>query len=202
VSTADPNSADPISALHQRIEPLLRPYFVAGRWHIEPMPWPLTLAEFRALLGMTPWIGISWTEFALASSTRAMDGTHKLRLTICVKNPGRAARFFGDRLGPGLYPSLVTAAGALHGHTLGDFGTLQVSRAAQLYADGYGDANIAIGIVDLECHSRLGDVLGAAAAAPSFAQLVSSFSLSTNAGAAAGDLPIATDTIDLTEGQP
>lgn len=184
---------DPISTLQSAITARLREYFT-GKWTIEAVPAPLTLGEFRSLTGSTPWIGISWTEFAPdAGATRSLKGRVTFRLTICVKHPGRAGRFAGDRLAPGLYGSSSTAAIVLHGHTVDGWGTLLVTRAAQVFADGYADDTIAIAALDVACDTAFGDWRGDAAAAPAFARLVSEFELQ------AGDTtrPIATDTTEL-----
>ena len=186
---------DPISDMHLAIEPLLRPYFVAGKWQIDAVPHPLSLGEFQRLLGVAPWIGIAWREFKVdANAGRQLKGAHSLMLTMAVKNAsGRAARLFGDRLGPGLYPSLATAAGALHGRTIAGLGTLQVTRAGQAYADGFGDLTVAIGVVELTCVTLMTPLADEVEAAPDFARLVSSFELLPPSD---GRDPL-TDTIDL-----
>lgn len=192
------SAIDPISALHDAVTAALRPFFPARVWQIEPVPAPLTINEFKALTGRTPWIGVSWVEFGVqAGSTRALNGDQRLRLTVCVKNPGRAARFVGDGRGPGLYPALATVASVLHGVLIEDIGSLLVTRVAQVFADGYADDTIAIGCVDIACNTAFGDWRGDAASAPAFARLVSAFELQ------AGDdtpRPIATDTIDMEPG--
>ncbi|MDI4664713.1 hypothetical protein K9U40_10285 [Xanthobacter autotrophicus] len=168
---------DPITEIHQAIEPLLRPYFAERRWHIEPVPWPMTQTEFQRLLGVTPWIGLHWEKFTPdANCGRRLKGAHQMRLTLCVKNAGgRATRLLGDRLGPGLFPSLTTAAAVLHGRALPGIGTLAVGSVEQSYNDGYGGLDIAIGTLTFSCHTLFGDTLGAVAEAPEFAQLVSTF---------------------------
>lgn len=188
-------ATDPISDMHLAIEPLLRPYFVAGKWQIDAVPHPLSLGEFQRLLGVSPWIGIAWREFTPAANAgRLLKGTHSLMLTLAVKNAsGRVARLFGDRLGPGLYPALATAAGALHGRTVQGLGTLQVTRAGQAYSDGFGDLTVAIGVVELTCHTVMTPMADQVEAAPDFARLVSSFDLQPPAD---GREPV-TDTIDL-----
>ncbi|ABS69713.1 hypothetical protein Xaut_4492 [Xanthobacter versatilis] len=186
---------DPISEIHRAIEPLLRPYFERGIWVIEPVPFPMSLDEFKRLMRATPWIGIAWREFAVDTNAgRSLMGQHQLALTIVAKNAaGLDGRFFGDRLSPGLYPSLVTAAAVLHGKTLPDIGTLNVTRAGQSYAEGYGDLGAVVGLIELSVRTKFGDVLGAVEAAPDFARLVSSFELQPPAD---GREPV-TDTIDL-----
>lgn len=170
---------DPISQIHAALEPLLRPYFAKGKWHIETVPYPLSPTEFKRLMGVTPWIGLSWREFKTDDNAgRQLMGVHQLVLTFAVKNAaGREARFLGDRVGPGLFPSLATAAAVLHGRTLVDIGTLHVVRAGQAYAEGFGDLGEAIGMIELTCRTKFGDLLGAVADAPEFARLVSTFSV-------------------------
>lgn len=186
---------DPISEMHTAIEPLLRPYFKRERWTIEAVPFPLSLKEFLRLASSTPFIGISWKEFQVDTNAgRQLKGIHQLQVTMVVKNAeGRPARFFGDRLGPGLYPSLATAAGALHGKTLSNIGTLQVTRAGQSYADGWGDLGGTVGLIELSCRELLCPMLSEVEEAPDFVQLVSAFELQPPVD---GRDPV-TDTIDL-----
>lgn len=187
--------ADSISDIHLALEPLLRPYFARDRWQIDTVPMPLSLGEFTRLMRMTAWIGVGWEQFRPApGGGRQLLGNHDLTLTMCVKNnAGIGPRLLGDRLGPGLYPSLVTAAVALHGRTVEDVGTLQVTSVAQSYADGYGDLTAAIGVVKLTCNTKLSPPFDTAADAPDFARLVSAFELQPPAD---GRGPV-TDTIDL-----
>lgn len=186
---------DPITTIHAAVTVALRPFFPARQWHIEAMPSPLTLNEFKALTGRTPWLGISWGAFEPGQgSTRALNGDQQLRVTVCVKNPLREARFFGDRVGPGLYPALSTVASVIHGTAVDGVGTLLVSRVAQLFADGYADDTIAIGAVDVRCNTAFGDWNGEAASAPAFAHLISQFELDAGDGSTR---PIATDTTQI-----
>ncbi len=186
---------DPISAVHQQIEAQLLPWFKVGHWTIQAVPSPLTLREFNSLMRATAWIGISWVEHApRPGGSRRLDGTLKFRLTLCVKNTDKTVRLFGDRLGPGLYPAMATAAMALHGVDVPGHGSLLVTRVAQSFADGYSDETIALGIIELEMVTALGDVLGAVEAAPAFAVLVSSFELLDEHGVSR---LIATDINDL-----
>ena len=187
--------ADPISEIHLAIEPLLRPWFPADRWQIDTVPSPLSLGDFQRLMRGTAWMGIAWREFRIEQGAgRQLKGVHDLMLTIAVKNvSGIQQRLMGDRLGPGLYPALATAAGALHGRNLVDYGSLHVTRAGQAYAEGYGDLTVAIGVVELQCMTMHAPNLGEPAAAPDFTKLVSDWVLSP----AIEGAPAATDTLQL-----
>lgn len=192
VATAN---TDPISGITLALWPLLRPFFPANRWAIDAVPSPLSLHEFQRLLGTTSWIGIAWREFKIDQNAgRFLKGVHELTATIAVKNAaGRVQRLYGDRLGPGIYPALATFAGAVHGRTLPQFGTLEVTRAAQAYADGFGDLSYGIGFVELRCMTSLAPNLGEPAEAPDFTKLVSSFELNP---VVEGEPPVS-DTIAL-----
>lgn len=170
------SALDPITVLHNGIVALLLPWFPAHLWQIEPVPATLSLDAFQALAGRTPWIGVSWVDYApQASSMRALDGAQRMRLTVCVRSDGLTERLFGDRLGPGLYPSLATVASVLHGRTVPEAGSLRVTGIAQTVVDGNADGTIATGVVDIACHTAFGDWLGEADDAPEFVTLVSTF---------------------------
>lgn len=185
---------DPITAVHQAVETRLRTAFAADRWTFELVPSPLTLEEFKAIVAKaTPWLGFSWREIAPdAESGRRLLARLGFTLTIVIKNAGRAARFLGDRLGPGLYASTLVAAALLHGLAVADVGTLTVSRAGAAFADGYSDMGIAIAAVDVDVTVSLASVLGDLAASDDFLRLVSAFDVG-----AADDKP--TDTIEPRE---
>ncbi|WP_332117246.1 hypothetical protein [Azorhizobium caulinodans] len=172
---------DPISAVHQAVEDRLKVFF--PKWHMEPVPAVLTLQEFTTLMGRTPWIGIAWTGFTPdAKSGRQLHGSHVLRLTMALKNPGRGGRFTGDQHAPGLYPAFATLIGALQGHTLPGHGTIAITKADQSFADGYGDKSVALGIVEISVGPQAFSApFGALADAPAFVALVATYETSDGA---------------------
>lgn len=186
---------DPITAVHQAVEARLRTAFAADKWAFELVPSPLTLDEFKAIVAKaTPWLGLAWRELAPdPDSGRRLRGRLGFSLIIVVKNQGRAARFLGDRLGPGLYASTLLAAALLHGHSVAGLGTLILARAGSAFADGYSDLAIAIAVVDFDVLVNVADVLDAIAASDDFLRLVSQWDV----GAADGE---PTDLIEPQEG--
>lgn len=177
-------SIDPITAVHQAVGTRLRSAFAEDRWTFELVPSPLTLDEFKSIVAKaTPWLGLSWREIAPdAASGRQMLARLGFTLTIVIKNSGRAARFLGDRLGPGLYASTLIAAALLHGLLVADVGTLLVTRAGSAFADGYSDMGIAIATVDLDVTVSLTDVLTDIAASDDFLRLASAWDLGPTEG--------------------
>ncbi len=169
---------DPFTAWTHGIEARLRLFFKADRWAFRVVPDPLSIEEFKSLVGeRTPLLGLGWRQLNPNDKSvgRRFQGASGLRLTIVVKNPNRAARFLGDAKTPGLFPSLAGAIALLNGYTLVDVGTLFVTAGSQAYAEGYGDINAAIATIDLSATIAIGDVTGDLAAAPDFLKLVSKF---------------------------
>lgn len=187
-------SVDPITAVHQAVEARLRTAFGGERWTFELVPSPMTIDEFKAIvMKSTPWLGFAWRSIEPdANAGRTITGRLGFTLTICIRNQGRAARFLGDRLGPGLYASALAAAALLHGLTVTDVGTLAVTRAASAFADGWSDMSIAIATVDVDVSVDLSDVLAAIATSDDFLRLVTAWDLDSADGQAAGE---PTDTI-------
>ncbi|MDC7787968.1 hypothetical protein PQJ75_13815 [Rhodoplanes sp. TEM] len=187
-------STDPITAVHQAVEARLRTVFAPSRWPFELVPSPMTLDEFKGVVAKaTPWLGFSWRSIEPdANAGRTITGRLGFTLTIVIKNTSRAARFLGDRVGPGLYPSTIAAAALLHGLTVPGVGTLSVTRAGSAFADGWSDVGIAIATVDVDVGVDLSDALDAIASSDDFLRLVTAWDLDAEAGQAAGE---PTDTI-------
>lgn len=164
---------NPIMAIDAAVETRLRGAFEQRRWAFERVPDPMTLQEFTRLLRATPWLGLGWTDLAASAQGRQVTGTLSFSLTICVRNPGAAARFHGDGQGPGLYVATMAAAALLHGMTIPGIGTVQITRAGSAFAEGYAEQQIAISRLTFEVATSLGDFLGAVAALPDLKELVS-----------------------------
>lgn len=168
-----PALPNPILMIDEAVESRLRTAF-DGKWTIERVPDPMTLAEFEHLLRSTPWIGLGWASLAATPQGRRVDGTLGFTLTICLRNPGAEARFKGDSRGPGIYTATLAAAALLHGMTVPGVGTIQVTGAASAFAEGHKDRQIAIARLAFEVIGiSLGDFMGAVAAADDLKELVS-----------------------------
>jgi len=180
---------DAITTLATGIEAILRERFPASRWHMEHVPTPLTLQEFQRLLGQTPWIGIAWSETRSgASAGRSTPVALAATVTLCLKNPGRPGRLFGDDAGPGLYPSAELARLALHGRAIDGIGTLGVVRTGQAYSDGHGDLSVAIAVLEVEATTRALTPIAEGDEPPDFERLATSWDLAAGDGGPAGDL--------------
>jgi hypothetical protein len=168
---------DPISAAFAAIETRLRTYFLPRVWEFAIVPDPLSVEEFKRLVRKTPLLALGWRQLNPSKAVgRRFQGDLGLRLTIVVRNPLEGGqRFLGDARGPGLFPAMSGAIALLNGFTHPDLGTVFVTAAAQAYADGYADHDIAIATLDLGVLVTIGDVTGAGEAAPDFLKLLSEF---------------------------
>ncbi|MCX5497324.1 hypothetical protein OSH11_21685 [Kaistia dalseonensis] len=179
---------DIVSQLARSVETLLRERFPENRWTIEHVPTPMTIEEFKRLLGVTPWIGIGWQAIEPgATAGRRTPVTIKMQATICLKNEGRSGRLLGDSAAAGLYPAMELARLTLQGRTIADFGTISVTRAGQAYADGYGSLAVAIGVIDFEVPAVLATPLGAGDVSPGFAVLATDWDFAPGEGSPADD---------------
>lgn len=172
------SDVDPISASFIAIETRLRTVFLEKKWDFHIVPDPMTIAEFKAIVRKTPCLGLGWRQFNPMDQKvgRRFQGALGLRLTVLVKNQNKGKpRFLGDSAGPGLFPSMVGAMLLLNGFTVPDLGTFSVTAAAQAYAEGYDDHDIAIATLDIASTVVIGDVYGDLAAAPDFLRMLSAF---------------------------
>lgn len=185
---------DPITAVSLGIAPLLAGYFDPRKWGApKVVGLPFTSTHMARLTDKTPALHIGFDGFAFGApgAARIFGGAASFALVIVCRAAGAApeAAQLGDKLGPGLYPSLITAAYALHGRIVDDVGTLRVTRLAQAGAEGWLDKGIAAGIVSFEVSTGLRDFLGEAESAPDFTRLVSDFEVNLPADAGPDAVP-------------
>lgn len=168
---------DPISAAFAAIKARLQTYFLSAKWDFSIVADPMSIDEFKALVRKTPLLALGWRQLNPAKAVgRRFQGELGLRLTIVVKNPLQGGpRFLGDARGPGLFPAMSGAIALLNGFTDPALGTVFVTAAAQAYAEGYGDHDIAIATLDLGVTVAIGDVTGAGADAHDFLSMLSAF---------------------------
>ncbi|GLK85689.1 hypothetical protein [Ancylobacter defluvii] len=173
---------DPISEISVAIALLLAPYFPAAKWNGTPaiVGLPFSPEQFKRLADTTPRLHIGWEGVKPSGAGRSFKGTFTFRLIIVVKNTGRSGPMLGDKLGPGIYPSVMAAVAALHGRTLNGIGSIEVTDANQATVDGWREIGAAAGIVSFTINNGLGDLLGEGEAAPQFLRLVSDFDVVTD----------------------
>ncbi|WP_323034529.1 hypothetical protein [Pararhodobacter sp.] len=168
---------DPVTLVHRAVADLVAPWFDPKKWMAPAViGLPMTPDEFRRLSEQTPRMHLGWEGFkANGEMGRMFAGTLSFRLMAVIKNSERSNVHMGDRHGPGLYPVVMALGAALHGQTIENVGTIQVTDANQANIDGWKTLGAAAGIVSFNVHTSLGDLLGAGADAPAFTRLVSSF---------------------------
>lgn len=177
---ADPvRLVDPITDVTHAASDLLEPYFPQAKWGGAPpkvIALPLTPSLFGKIADATPRLYFGWEGLSERSSVgRIFAGDLTFRVLAVIKNNASERAHLGDRHSPGLYPTLIAIVAALHGRTIGDHGTIQVTEANQLTADGWSGYGAAAGFVTFKVHTSLGDFLGEGAAAEDFRALVSAF---------------------------
>lgn len=172
------SAVDPISASFTAIEARLRTVFLPAKWDFHLVPDPMTIAEFKAIVRKTPCLALGWRQLNPTDQKvgRRFQGALGLRLTVLVKNPNKGKpRFLGDKAGPGLFPAMTGAMMLLNGFSVPDLGTFSITAAAQAYAEGYDDHDIAIATLDIGSTVVIDDVTGDLAAAPEFLRMLSAF---------------------------
>lgn len=172
------SAVDPISAAFAAIEARLRTVFLPKAWDFWVVPDPMSIDEFKAVVRRTPCLALGWRQFNPTDQKvgRRFQGTLGMRLTIVVKNPnGPRVRFLGDAKGAGLFPSIAGAIALINGYTVPDLGTFSITAAAQAYAEGYGDHDMALATLDIASTVSIADVTGDFADAPEFLSMLSTF---------------------------
>ncbi len=138
----------------RRMEPLimerLRLAFPEKDFSIERVPQVLTIKEFERLAKLSPFIGLAWTGFKTDSASgRALVGRMQWRLILIFKaSSGLQTRFKGDARGIGLDAMVDVSVALMHGWTLPNVGSSEVTLVNSVIADGWAEDNIAIAQVD------------------------------------------------------
>jgi hypothetical protein len=156
-------TADAISARLQLV-------FPPARFQHEMMPAKITAKTWGRLTARTPFIGLGWnTVEGDRDTSRLFRGeTHWTAFLVAKNVAGTRLAYVGDRQGPGLFSMVEAATAVLHGWTLPDIGTCFVSRAGNLYAEGWDADDAAMAGVDftIGCTWPAADPLDGAAGDP------------------------------------
>ena len=173
---------DPISTVAASVETRLRTWFPKEKWDFFHVPAALSLEEFRRHVRRLPMFALAFRSLIPADNCgRKFKGIITFSLTLVVRNQNAAtgARFFGDRLGPGLFPTLSSAIAALHGWTVRDLGTFSVGNISQTFAEGWNDLDTALATFEIKALISFDDVLGEVGKAPEFLSLLTHWDLQT-----------------------
>lgn len=168
---------DPITLTVEAVRQLLAPYFPPRAWGGEPpkvIGLPFTSTMFERIADTTPRIYIGWGGLKpAAAAARGFAGELSFSVLIVLKSNNDVR--VGDRLGMALYPCVIAGVAALHGRTITDVGSIEVTEAGEQAAERWSNFGAAAGYVTFKVDTALGDLLGESAAAEDFRKLVSSF---------------------------
>lgn len=168
MSEIKPILADPISQAVEALRTRLKLRF-DKRWTMPIVPVPLSLAEFKRVASMTPFVAVGFSEFDTVSA-RVLNGEARLSVVIGVKNvSNQDNRFLGNAAGPGLFPSLTIAAALINGYTAKDLCSFNVTKISSAHADGFADDAIATGIINVTTTLSFRDAIKDADEPPEFA---------------------------------
>lgn len=142
----------PIRAMEPHIVERLRLAFPEKVFALERIPQVMTIAEFKRVAHLAPFIGLAWTGLKPDSdNNRITKGAMLWRLVLIYKASSTLeARFKGDARGVGLDAMTDVAVVLMNGWTLPNIGTSHVTLANSVIADGWTDDAIVIAQVDFE----------------------------------------------------
>lgn len=145
-------SKQPIARMETAIVERLRIAFPEKTFAIERVPQTMTRTEFNRLARLSPFIGLAWTGMRNDSDAgRAVKGRMSWRLILIFKaSNGNETRFKGDRKDLGLDAMVDVSVALLHGWTIPEVGSVAVTLANSVIADGWLDDNLVIAQVDFE----------------------------------------------------
>lgn len=150
VFPVQPITPGPLSQIARALEARLQLVFPLTRFQYEFMPPRVTAEGWRNLMRKTPFVGIGWNVLADSKGGRVFTGASKWSVFLVTRNQASiAARYYGDKQGPGLFTMVQAAVGLLHGYTIKGFGSVQVTQAANAFAESWDD-DTAMAIVDLQ----------------------------------------------------
>lgn len=141
----------PIRLTEPHLVARLRLAFPERAFEIQRCNPTMTVREFERLARLSPFIGIAFTGFKTASSSgRRLDGVMNWRLILIVKISDLERRFKGDPRDIGMDAMVDVASVLLHGWTIDDVGSVSVSNANAVFADGYEADDVSIVQIDFE----------------------------------------------------
>lgn len=149
---ADLTAAGPLFQMQQAIAARLQLAFPPPRFHHDILPAAPTPSMWSDLARRTPLIALGFVGVrpALPNEARGFQARAEWRVVPVIRNAaGARARLLGDLQGPGQLGLLQVAIAALHGMTIDGVGAVEVTDAANLYAEGYADEAAALSGVTL-----------------------------------------------------
>ncbi len=145
-------SKQPIARMESALVERLRIAFPEKTVGIERVPQTMTLTEFKRLARLSPLIGLAWTGMRNdGDAGRSVKGRMLWRLILIFKaSNGHETRFKGDSKGLGLDAMIDVSIALLHGWTISDVGSVAVTIANSVIADGFLEDDVVIAQVDFE----------------------------------------------------
>jgi len=130
----------------------LRLAFPEKFFGIERVPSTLSMTEYKRLVRLSPFIGLSWVGFKKdGTSGRILKGRHQWRLTLIVRaSNGLEARFMGDHSDIGLDAMVDVSMVLLQGAVFPNIGDVSVNDANAVYAEGAEDDDVALAHLNFE----------------------------------------------------
>jgi|GEM_PF-934702 len=154
--------ATAIRIMEPAIVERLRMGFPKKFFGIERVPSTLSMTEYKRVLRLSPFIGLSWVGFKKDSdSGRTLKGIHQWRLTLVVRaSSGLEARFKGDHSDVGMDAMVDVATALLQGAVFKDIGNVTVTDAQSVFAQGHEDDDTALVHInfDIAYSAPLGDL--------------------------------------------
>lgn len=133
----------PIAGMGLAIERRLKFAFPETKFSHDFVPARLDAAAWDKLLRRTPFVGLGFAQLEPHSSSgRSFLGqAHWVVFLVTRNEAGAKARFFGDKLAPGVLQMMQVGVAMLQGHTLcddgGAIGTIADVRAENSYAEDW-----------------------------------------------------------------
>lgn len=137
---------------HAALTARLREYFPASHFPLHDVPARITPKRWRALLRVTPFVGLCWLGFKPeAGIGRLFRGKAQWTVFLVTRNEhAPAARQGGTPQAPGLFGMVQVGLFALHGLTVPGFGTIAVTEGGNLTSDDDDSEAAAVAGLTLE----------------------------------------------------
>jgi hypothetical protein len=141
----------PLQLMGDALIARLKLVFPETKFQHETVPAKVDANQWRKLTQRTPFIGLGWNDAEAGhNGGRPFDGQARWTVFLVTKNiRGTRERYWGDALAPGLFRMVHGAIAMLNGFTIPGVGTAEVTRAANMYAEGWDDNDMAMAAVDL-----------------------------------------------------
>ncbi|MHB1305348.1 MAG: hypothetical protein ACYCZB_18130 [Acidiphilium sp.] len=150
----------PLGLIGRALQARLQAAFPLEQFEHNVVPAKVDVKDWRMLTRRTPFVGLGWNDLMPDHDGGGpFVGASNWSVFLATVNQGSiGARYFGDAAGqqwaPGLFAMIQVGVAVLHGLTLPRLGSVRVSRASNVFVEGW-DENMAAAVIDISVRTTI-----------------------------------------------